>query len=65
MSVEIEAHTVPNFEAPIYVIMEYTLGKTDFKPLRKSNGANFYVCFAFLTEEPQMIEKIDLEKCPF
>ncbi len=23
MSVEIEAHTVPNFKAPIYVIMEY------------------------------------------
>ena len=23
MSVEIEAHTVPNFKAPIYFIMEY------------------------------------------
>ena len=23
MSVEIEAHTVPDFKAPIYVIMEY------------------------------------------
>ena len=42
-----------------------TLGKTDFKPLRKFNGANFYICFAFLSEEPKIIEKIDLAKCPF
>ena len=43
----------------------HTLGKTDFKPLRKFNGANFYICFAFLSEEPKIIEKIDLAKCPF
>ena len=42
-----------------------TLGKTDFKPLRKFNGANFYICFAILSEEPKIIEKIDLAKCPF
>jgi hypothetical protein len=43
----------------------FTLGKTDFKPLRKFNGANFYIYFAFLSEEPKIIEKIDLAKCPF
>ena len=42
-----------------------TLGKIDFRPLRKFNGANFYICFAFLSEEPKIIEKIDLAKCPF
>ena len=43
----------------------FTLGKTDFKTLRKFNGANFYICFEFLSEEPKTIEKIDLAKCPF
>ena len=46
----------------LYILI--TLGKIDFRPLRKFNGANFYILFVFFSEEPIFIEKKDLAKCP-
>ena len=58
---------VGHFMSPFTFLVKtgITLGETDFKPLRKFNGAKFYICFAFLSEEPKIIEKINLAKCPF
>ena len=42
-----------------------TLGKIDFKPLKKFNGYNFYIFFTVFDTINFGKKNFDLAKCPF